>query len=459
MYVPAMENFTSNELGHRNYQHPRRRAEHFGPYIDNFSAWVIYASIVGLSLDHNLWEQLGAGDDCLLFRQSDFLSPETSSAFLTFEHHKQAELRHMARLMRSALRGSLEEVQHLQLPIPTVANLSELPGDVSFTRSGPRIVCTSLPNWLREGNGDALAGSNAAVEAVKQKARPSVPWITPSLSHSFMPALGGRRLEPELQQALPRRVVYDANSDKVSPSALQFIMLFNPAVWLFVFMFFKLIGPDAELMRGGQDIAATLTNVTAHGKSVRNYEVEFAVRSENGQVYTDSQSGIDESHASELVGRKHIYIHALPNKPLVREPLFSHPGTLFANDLPLALFFLVVNIFCEIFIWWPAQRHKKLARNGHATLGKVSGKLVREPGRDGNFRPIGTCVVVDFLTQGMQKASAIVDVDLKEYDRLEIDDVVTVLYNADFPRDALLYQCCRYKAVSHATHGKRKVKP
>jgi serine/threonine protein kinase len=43
MYVPAMRNFASNELGHPNYQHPNRDQRHFGPYLDNFSAWIIYA--------------------------------------------------------------------------------------------------------------------------------------------------------------------------------------------------------------------------------------------------------------------------------------------------------------------------------------------------------------------------------------------------------------------------------
>ncbi|CAN5173530.1 hypothetical protein BH10CYA1_BH10CYA1_39190 [soil metagenome] len=37
MFVPAMKTFSAGELGHRNYQHPERAADHFGPYLDNFS--------------------------------------------------------------------------------------------------------------------------------------------------------------------------------------------------------------------------------------------------------------------------------------------------------------------------------------------------------------------------------------------------------------------------------------
>ncbi len=75
MYVPTMETTKSLELGHRNFQHPKRSDSDFGSAMDNFSAWTIYASILGLQVDPHLWFRLGAGDDCLLFRQSDYLDP------------------------------------------------------------------------------------------------------------------------------------------------------------------------------------------------------------------------------------------------------------------------------------------------------------------------------------------------------------------------------------------------
>src|SRR4029077_855325 len=81
MYVPTLARRNSHEVGHPNYQHPRRVATHFGPYLDNFSAWVIYVSLVALSIDPTLWQTTGAGDECLLFRQEDFNNPDTSNAF------------------------------------------------------------------------------------------------------------------------------------------------------------------------------------------------------------------------------------------------------------------------------------------------------------------------------------------------------------------------------------------
>ncbi len=81
MFVPAMKGWRSNELGHRNYQHPARTAEHFGPELDNFAAWVIYSSLCAVVLESSIYKQLGGGDDCLLLRRGDFDNAGQSQVF------------------------------------------------------------------------------------------------------------------------------------------------------------------------------------------------------------------------------------------------------------------------------------------------------------------------------------------------------------------------------------------
>ena len=102
MYVPGLNGMKSNELGHRNYQHPGRNEEHFGPYIDNFSAWVILISIAAVSVDASLWNSLGAGEgeESLLFRQKDFVSPGTSRAFEFLELVDDETLRFLVNSFR-----------------------------------------------------------------------------------------------------------------------------------------------------------------------------------------------------------------------------------------------------------------------------------------------------------------------------------------------------------------------
>lgn len=81
MFVPGMESMTSNELGHRNYQHPGRQAVHFGPWLDNFSAWLIYCSLRALAIDSALWYAGAAGDETLLMRKTDYTDPQNSEVF------------------------------------------------------------------------------------------------------------------------------------------------------------------------------------------------------------------------------------------------------------------------------------------------------------------------------------------------------------------------------------------
>src|SRR5687767_6044022 len=45
MWVPELDGMRSNELGHRNYAHPRRTREDFGAHLDAFPSWVVYTSL------------------------------------------------------------------------------------------------------------------------------------------------------------------------------------------------------------------------------------------------------------------------------------------------------------------------------------------------------------------------------------------------------------------------------
>jgi len=105
MTVPALLGRQSIESGHRNYQHPLRRsvATQIGPDIDNFSAWSILLSIVATKLDATTWYRTAAGDDSLLFKQTDFDAPEQSEAFRLLEHSTDLQLRALASTFRHFL--------------------------------------------------------------------------------------------------------------------------------------------------------------------------------------------------------------------------------------------------------------------------------------------------------------------------------------------------------------------
>jgi hypothetical protein len=72
MYVPALRDRPALELGQPNYQHPRRAAGDYGPWLDRFSARVIHLSLAALATDPGLWPRLHKpGGEYLLLQKYD----------------------------------------------------------------------------------------------------------------------------------------------------------------------------------------------------------------------------------------------------------------------------------------------------------------------------------------------------------------------------------------------------
>jgi hypothetical protein len=124
MFVPSLAGALSGELGHRNYQHPSRCERHFDSFLDNFSAWVIYVSLISLAEDPGLWSLLDGGDECLLFRQEDFLNPNASNAFYVLENHRSGKIRTYASFLRGLLRMDLSAIPFLDSEIHAVNDLT-----------------------------------------------------------------------------------------------------------------------------------------------------------------------------------------------------------------------------------------------------------------------------------------------------------------------------------------------
>ncbi len=125
MYVPALDGCTGTERGHPHYQPPGRRLEDFGPQVDAFSCWVIHLCLVALVHDPSLWIALDGGDDCLLFRQTDFGGP-TTPARRALQEHDLPPLRDAG----DALRRICEEAQRGSVP-PLDSTAGMVPADLT----------------------------------------------------------------------------------------------------------------------------------------------------------------------------------------------------------------------------------------------------------------------------------------------------------------------------------------
>ncbi len=141
MFVPALAGRHSHEIGHRNYQHPRRSENDFGPNIDHFSFWVVYTSLVALSVQPQLWQDYSGGDECLLFRREDFERPATSRLLRTLENAPDARLADLADIFHAVILHPPNQVPPVDGPLAW-----------SPTGSTPQITpkTPATADWLRD---------------------------------------------------------------------------------------------------------------------------------------------------------------------------------------------------------------------------------------------------------------------------------------------------------------------
>lgn len=123
MYVPALAGWTGTERGHRNYQHPGRAVGDFGPRLDSFSAWTIYASIAALAADPLLWGRLDGGEEALLLRHHDLEHPDRSAGLAAMEASQAPAVVELARMLRSFLAVRPDEVPPLSLALAPAAGV------------------------------------------------------------------------------------------------------------------------------------------------------------------------------------------------------------------------------------------------------------------------------------------------------------------------------------------------
>ena len=116
MFVPALRGSLCLEAGHPNYQHPLRADYHFDTYTDNFSCWLIDISLEILSIDPHLLGVFAGGDECILFRQKDLNSPETSPLFNTLLNHKSERIQELTALIVRMLWCDPELIPELHKP-------------------------------------------------------------------------------------------------------------------------------------------------------------------------------------------------------------------------------------------------------------------------------------------------------------------------------------------------------
>ena len=66
-----------------------------------------------LTEDPCLWDQFSGGDECLLFRQSDLIDPDSSRLFRALSSHSLESIQRGAELLKSFIQMPVQEVPFL----------------------------------------------------------------------------------------------------------------------------------------------------------------------------------------------------------------------------------------------------------------------------------------------------------------------------------------------------------
>lgn len=221
MFVPSLSGKPSHETGHRNFQHPRRRDVDFGPSVDNFSAWVIYVSILSMAFEPTLWDLAGidGSEDQLLFRKEDFECPAKSQALKLLTESSNASLQELGNLFQSIL--CFEPLSVPPLRDSQIVKGAFTPAIIPTNPAAPK--GSTQPSWLMTHVGPASVSAPPATNSSKSK--PAwLPSQASSLSGTVMPNSSG------LVASTPQHVnnqslsnwIFDSIVDQQSVTQVQF---------------------------------------------------------------------------------------------------------------------------------------------------------------------------------------------------------------------------------------------
>src|SRR5207237_10224341 len=125
MWVPALIGRQATEIGHRAYQHPKRSMSDYGPYLDRFSALVIYLSLLALEVDRKLWDQYYTGDN-LLFVREDFNEVGRSNVWSDLAALNHPEVTYLAGMLADMVARPVKDLPRLAAVLSRLAGLTPL---------------------------------------------------------------------------------------------------------------------------------------------------------------------------------------------------------------------------------------------------------------------------------------------------------------------------------------------
>ena len=178
MFVPSLVQLGACEKGHINYQSPARTMNTWGPYLDNFSAWIIYASLVALTIDPTLWTLLhDQGDEALLFNHADFADQHNSRALLALTRSPTHELQDLGNVISQLWTPDMRAIPALDptaFPAPNKQFGTQGPVLSTSGTTSSHSASRTTPDWVAQSQLDTQAKASGTQTGVS--------WITGHLA-------------------------------------------------------------------------------------------------------------------------------------------------------------------------------------------------------------------------------------------------------------------------------------
>jgi hypothetical protein len=116
MFVPSLRGILSPEIGLTNYQHPQRTNQDYNEDLDNFSALVIYTSLLALATHPDLWQQHHTGEN-LIFSANDYKAPQQSVLLQQLKRSTNPDVQKLAAQVEQCCIGAMAQVPKLEVVI------------------------------------------------------------------------------------------------------------------------------------------------------------------------------------------------------------------------------------------------------------------------------------------------------------------------------------------------------
>lgn len=311
MFVPGLDGQGASELGHDNYQSPLRTRSNWGPDIDRFSSWVIYASLIALALDPMLWQELHAdGDEALLFHKSDFTDHDGSRARYALANSAQPMLRAIASDIDFLWAQDLAAIPPLEAILrPNAPSRAPRRTDSVSATGADWLQQNHLFRGAPQGAADVL-GATAAADHVGPAG--GVSWLTTHLP--IAPQIDFRQPQVAIRIIfvilLSFMTLIAVLASAVTPTVLSLEVFPFAIAWVATFVPYKLTGEAGEKRRSYRALrdrqrAAARANQEVSGLEKAAHKLDRESESAKATIEKKGEKArADEQHEIAAVDKR-----------------------------------------------------------------------------------------------------------------------------------------------------------